>query len=167
MSHPPLNISKSKSKSKAKTMPNQQSASTALTLYVGFFALGFIIASVLFMMIQSKFAINSQLITGLSIVIAAYVTVYKFVKHQQRALTAKEINRLTVRSTAIVWLLAVLYFLCLWLLVFDVVSREVLIDMTRQQPMPLLLALAMIIIFTLLITRLSLWAINHLLAPKH
>lgn len=167
MSHPPLNISKSKSKSKAKTMPNQQSASTALTLYVGFFALGFIIASVLFMMIQSKFAINSQLITGLSIVIAAYVTVYKFVKHQQRALTAKEINRLTVRSTAIVWLLAVLYFLCLWLLVFDVVSREVLIDMMRQQPMPLLLALAMIIIFTLLITRLSLWAINHLLAPKH
>ena len=97
----------------------------------------------------------------------AYVAIYKFVKHQQRALTAKEINRLTVRSTAIIWLLAALYFLCLWLLVFDAVSREVLIDMTRQQPMPLLFALAMIIVFTLLVTRLSLWAINHLLAPKH
>ena len=161
MSHPTLN------KSKAKNMPNQQLASTALTLYVGFFALGFIIASALFMMIQSKITLNSQLITGLSIVIAAYVAVYKFVKHQQRALTTKEINRLTVRSTAIIWLLAALYFLCLWLLVFDAVSREVLIDMTRQQPMPLLFALAMIIVFTLLVTRLSLWAINHLLAPKH
>ncbi len=161
MSHPSLN------KSKAKNMPNQQLASTALTLYVGFFALGFIIASALFMMIQSKITLNSQLITGLSIVIAAYVAIYKFVKHQQRALTAKEINRLTVRSTAIIWLLAALYFLCLWLLVFDAVSREVLIDMTRQQPMPLLFALAMIIVFTLLVTRLSLWAINHLLAPKH
>ncbi len=161
MSHPTLN------KSKAKNMPNQQLASTALTLYVGFFALGFIIASALFMMIQSKITLNSQLITGLSIVIAAYVAVYKFVKHQQRALTTKEINRLTVRSTAIIWLLAALYFLCLWLLVFDAVSREVLIDMTRQQPMPLLLALAMIIVFTLIVTRLSLWAINHLLAPKH
>lgn len=161
MSHLSLN------KSKAKNMPNQQLASTALTLYVGFFALGFIIASALFMMIQSKITLNSQLITGLSIVIAAYVAIYKFVKHQQRALTAKEINRLTVRSTAIIWLLAALYFLCLWLLVFDAVSREVLIDMTRQQPMPLLFALAMIIVFTLLVTRLSLWAINHLLAPKH
>ena len=148
-------------------MPNQQLASTALTLYVGFFALGFIIASALFMMIQSKITLNSQLITGLSIVMGAYVAIYKFVKHQQRALTAKEINRLTVRSTAIIWLLAALYFLCLWLLVFDAVSREVLIDMTRQQPMPLLFALAMIIVFTLLVTRLSLWAINHLLAPKH
>ncbi|WLP95004.1 ABZJ_00895 family protein [Psychrobacter sp. M13] len=161
MSHLSLN------KLKAKNMPNQQLASTALTLYVGFFALGFIIASALFMMIQSKITLNSQLITGLSIVIAAYVAIYKFVKHQQRALTAKEINRLTVRSTAIIWLLAALYFLCLWLLVFDAVSREVLIDMTRQQPMPLLFALAMIIVFTLLVTRLSLWAINHLLAPKH
>lgn len=161
MSNPILN------KSKAKNMPKQQLASTALTLYVGFFALGFIIASALFMIIQSKITLSSQLITGLSIVMAAYVAVYKFIKHQQRALTAKEINRLTVRSTAIVWLLAALYFLCLWLLVFDAISREVLIDMTRQQPMPLLLALAMIIIFTLLITRLSLWAINHLLAPKH
>lgn len=161
MSHPSLN------KSKAKNMPNQQLASTALTLYVGFFALGFIIASALFMMIQSKITLNSQLITGLSIVMGAYVAIYKFVKHQQRALTAKEINRLTVRSTAIIWLLAALYFLCLWLLVFDAVSREVLIDMTRQQPMPLLFALAMIIVFTLLVTRLSLWAINHLLAPKH
>ena len=161
MSHLSLN------KSKAKNMPNQQLASTALTLYVGFFALGFIIASALFMMIQSKITLNSQLITGLSIVMGAYVAVYKFIKHQQRALTAKEINRLTVRSTAIIWLLAALYFLCLWLLVFDAVSREVLIDMTRQQPMPLLFALAMIIVFTLLVTRLSLWAINHLLAPKH
>lgn len=161
MSHLSLN------KSKAKNMPNQQLASTALTLYVGFFALGFIIASALFMMIQSKITLNSQLITGLSIVMGAYVAIYKFVKHQQRALTAKEINRLTVRSTAIIWLLAALYFLCLWLLVFDAVSREVLIDMTRQQPMPLLFALAMIIVFTLLVTRLSLWAINHLLAPKH
>lgn len=160
MSHPSLN------KLKANTMPKPQLAATALRLYVGFFALGFIIASVLFMMIQIRFTLNSQLIMGLSIVVAAYVAVYKFVKHQQRALTTKEINRLTFGSTAIIWLLAALYFLGLWLLVFDTASREVLLDMTRQQPMPLLLALAMMVIFTLVITRLSLWAINYLLAPK-
>ena len=160
MSHPPVN--------KLKTAPSPQPpATTKLTLYVGFFALGFIIASVLFMMIQSKFTLNSQLVTGLSIVIGAYVAVYKFKKHRRRALTTKEINRLTLSSTAIVWLLTALYFLCLWLLVFDTASREVLLEMSRQQPLPLLMALAVMTVFTLVITRLSLWAITHLLAPKY
>lgn len=156
-----------KSKAKANTILNPQLATTALRLYVGFFALGFIIASALFMIIQSKFTLNSQLITGLSIIMGAYVAVYKFIKHQQRALTPKEINRLTLSSSTIIWLLAALYFLSLWLLVFDTASREVLLDMTRQQPMPLLLALAMMVVFTLIITRLSLWGINRLLAPKY
>lgn len=160
MSHPPV--------SKLKTASSSQPpATTKLTLYVGFFALGFIIASVLFMMIQSKFTLNSQLVTGLSIVIGAYVAVYKFKKHRRRALTTKEINRLTLSSTAIVWLLTALYFLCLWLLVFDTASREVLLEMSRQQPLPLLMALAVMTVFTLVITRLSLWAITHLLAPKY
>lgn len=161
MSHPPLN------KPKAAPLYHQPLATTKLTLYVGFFALGFIIASVLFMMIQSRLTLNSQLVTGLSIVMGAYVAVYKFIKHQRRALTTKEINRLTFSSTAIVWLLTALYFLCLWLLVFDTASREVLLDMSQQQPLPLLIALAVMIVFTLLVTRLSLWAISHLLAPKH
>lgn len=159
MSHPSLN--------KRTTASSPQPIATPkLTLYVGFFALGFIIASVLFMMIQSKFTLNSQLVTGLSIAIGAYVTVYKFTKHQRRALTSKEINRLTFSSTAIVWLLAALYFLCLWLLVFDTASREVLLEMSRQQPLPLIMALAAMTVFTLVITRLSLWAITYLLTPK-
>ncbi len=163
MSHPSLN--------KLKTAPSAQppatTTTTKLTLYVGFFALGFIIASALFMMIQSKFTLNAQLVTGLSIAIGAYVAVYKFTKHQRRALTTKEINRLTLSSTAIVWLLTALYFLCLWLLVFDTASREVLLEMSRQQSLPLLMALAVMTVFTLVITRLSLWAVTHLLAPKY
>ena len=159
MSHPSLN--------KLTTAPSTQSIATPkLTLYVGFFALGFIIASVLFMMIQSKLTLNAQLVTALSIAIGAYVAVYKFTKHQRRALTSKEINRLTFSSTAIVWLLAALYFLCLWLLVFDTASREVLLEMSRQQPLPLIMALAAMTVFTLVITRLSLWAITYLLTPK-
>ena len=138
MSHPSLN--------KLKTAPSAQppatTTTTKLTLYVGFFALGFIIASALFMMILSKFTLNAQLVTGLSIAIGAYVAVYKFTKHQRRALTTKEINRLTLSSIAIVWLLTALYFLCLWLLVFDTASREVLLEMSRQQSLPLLMALA-------------------------
>ena len=138
MSHPSHN--------KLKTAPSAQppatTTTTKLTLYVGFFALGFIIASALFMMILSKFTLNAQLVTGLSIAIGAYVAVYKFTKHQRRALTTKEINRLTLSSIAIVWLLTALYFLCLWLLVFDTASREVLLEMSRQQSLPLLMALA-------------------------
>ena len=137
-----------------------------LTLYIGFFTLGFIIASIIFMLIQSKFALNAQLVTGLSIVVGAYIAVYKFINHQQRALTKQETNRLTMGSTAVLWLLTAVYFLGLWLFLFDTANRAVMIEMTRQQPLPLLFALAMMIIFTLLINRFSLGVFNRLLDPR-
>ena len=137
-----------------------------LTLYVGFFTLGFIIASVIFMLIQSNFALNSQLVTALSIVVGAYVAVYKFIKHQQRALTKQETNKLTLSSTAVLWALTAVYFLGLWLFLFDAANREVLIEMTMQQPLPLLFSLAMMIILTLLAMRLSLGLFNRLLDPR-
>lgn len=95
---------------------NQQATLTTtkstakLTLYIGFFTLGFIIASIIFMLIQSKVALNAQLVTGLSIVVGAYIAVYKFINHQQRALTKQETNRLTMGSTAVLWLLTAVYF---------------------------------------------------------
>ena len=145
---------------------NGQAAKTKITQYIGFFALGFIIASAILMMIQSKFALNSQLVAGLSILLGAYVAVYKFIKHHQRALSTAEINKLSFGSTAIVWLLTAIYFVALWLFLFDTASRQVLLEMTAEQPMPLLFALAMMVIFTLVSARLSIWALNRLLAPK-
>lgn len=137
-----------------------------LTLYVGFFTLGFIIASAILMMIQSKFTLNSQLVTALSIAVGAYTAVYKFIKHRGRAFDKKEITRLALNSNVILWLLTALYFLALWLFVFDAASRDVLMEMTRQQPMPLLLAIAMMIILTLLVAFFSIWLFNLLLNPN-
>ena len=151
-------------KSNSQTLSGGQK--TKLAQYTGFFALGFIIASALLMMIQSKVALNPQLVTGLSILVGAYVAVYKFTKHQSRALSTAEINQLSFGSTAIVWLLTAIYFIALWLFLFDTASREVLLEMTAQQPLPLLFAMATMVVFTLVTARLSLWALNRLLAPK-
>ncbi len=137
-----------------------------LISYIGFFVIGFVIASVVLMMIQSVLALNAQLVTAISIVIGAYSAVYKFIKHEHRALSATEINQLTLGSIGIVWLLTTLYFLALWLLIFDVFNREVFVEMARQQPLPLLFALTLVILLTLLGARLSIWAMNLLLAPK-
>lgn len=137
-----------------------------LKLYVGFFTLGFVIASVLFMMIQNVFTLNPQLVTGLSIVTGAYVAVFKFIKHQQRVLSTSEANWLTLSSTLVVWLLTALYFLGLWLFLFDAASREVLTEMTLQQPMPLLFALVLMIVLTLIFARFSIWLFNVLLNPN-
>ena len=154
------------SKQKVRAPYDGQPPKTKLTQYVGFFAIGFVIASAILMMIQSKFALNPQLVAGLSIIIGAYVAVYKFIKHKQRALSKNETNRLSLSSTGVVWLLTAVYFLGLWLFLFDTASREVLVEMTTEQPLPLLFALAMMIIFTLIAARISIWALNRLLAPK-
>ena len=161
------NSSKTNSSKASRQLAFAADKNTAkLTLYVGFFTLGFIIASVIFMLIQSKLALNAQLVTALSIVIGAYTAIYKFIKHQQRALSKAEITRLTLSSTAVLWALTAIYFLGLWLFLFDAANREVMIEMTKQQPLPLLFALVMIIMFTLLINRFSLGLFNRLLDPK-
>ncbi|KAA0912855.1 ABZJ_00895 family protein [Psychrobacter sp. ANT_WB68] len=172
MSRKPMQLSKSPSRSKdskaaGNTQPNSpKTTQPKMAQYVGFFAVGYILASAIFMMIQTKFALNSQLVTAIAIVIGAYIAVHKFIKHQQRALDRSEINRLMFGGVAVVWLLTIIYFLCIWFFLFDAVSREVLMDMTRQQPLPLLSALVMILVLSLVSARISIWAVNRVLDPK-
>lgn len=156
----PKAVAPDSQKSKAKPFKR-----VSLTQYVGFFVIGYIIASAVFMMIQTQITLEPQLINALSLFVGSYVAVYKFINHHKRALTTKEINRLTRNSSAAVWLLTALYFLLLWLWVFDIANREVLIENTMQQPMPLLFALAMMLLLTLIWARLGIWAMNLLLNP--
>ena len=158
----PLNINKSNPNLNPHTAPKMPK----LTPYVSFFAIGYILATSIFMMIQSKVALSAQLVTVVSILVGAYIAVLKFTKHQNRALNRSEINRLTMASVGIVWLLTGLYFIVLWFWLFDAVSREVLLEMAQQQPLPLLGALMMIIVLTLVSARLGIWIFNRVLAPK-
>ena len=162
MSRSPLNIKKSSPISN----PQIAAKTPKLTPYVSFFAIGYILATSLFMIIQSKVALSAQLVTVVSILVGSYIAVLKFIKHQKRALNRSEINRLTMASVGVVWLLTCLYLIVLWFWLFDSVSREVLLEMTQQQPLPLLGALMMIIVLTLVSGRLGIWIFNRLLAPK-
>ena len=145
---------------------NNGLAQPKLAQYIGFFAVGYTLASAVFMMIQTQLTLNSQLVTVLSIIIGAYIAVSKFVKHQQRALNRSEINRIMLSGVAVIWLVTALYFIAIWFWLFDTVSREVLVDMAMQKPLPLLSALVMILVLTLVSARISLWILNSLLDPK-
>ena len=149
-------------KSKTQTLTPAQ---PKLAQYIGFFAIGYTLASTIFMMIQTQFALNSQLVIVLSIIVGAYIAVSKFIKHQQRGLNRGEINRLMVGGVVVVWLLTVIYFLTIWFWLFDTVSREVLVEMAMQRPLPLLSSLVMMLVFTLVSARISLWALNRFLDP--
>lgn len=156
----------SKSTARSNYSSDHLSNQPKIALYGGFFAIGYILASVIFMMIQTKLPLNSQLVTVISIFVGSYIAVSKFIKHQQRALKKSEINRLTVGGVAVVWLLTLIYFLGIWFWLFDAVSREVLSEMAMQQPLPLLSSLILILVLTLVSTRISLWLLNRLLDPK-
>lgn len=147
-------------------LPQSKQPAIRLARYVGYFAIGYVLASSLFMMIQTQLALSSQLVTVLSLFLGAYIAVHKFIKHQQRALNRQEINRLMLGGILAVWLLTALYFLALWLWLFDDASRAVLIEMTKQQPLPLVSALVMIVLLTFVSARLSIWAVNRLLDPQ-
>tara|TARA_R110002051_G_scaffold4496_3_gene23985 strand:- start:1409 stop:1924 length:516 start_codon:yes stop_codon:yes gene_type:complete len=167
MSRKPASLSKSITPSGPKELPlNTTATQPKLMLYVGFFAVGYMLASAVFMMIQTKLALNAQLVTVLSIVLGAYIAVHKFIKHQQRALDRGEINRLMFGGVIVVWLLTMVYFLGIWVFLFDAISREVLLEMSIQQPLPLISALIMIVVLSLVSARISIWAINRLLDPN-
>ena len=167
MSRKTTNLKKSNRHRAHHNLPHSHSATQPkMAAYIGFFAIGYTLASAIFMMIQTQMALNSQLVTVLSIIIGAYIAVYKFVKHQQRALNSNELNRLMLGGVAVVWLLTVLYFLGIWFWLFDAVSREVLFEMATQRPLPLLSSLIMIMILTLVSARISIWLCNRLLNPK-
>jgi uncharacterized membrane protein len=138
----------------------------SLIAYIGFFAVGFVLSSAVFMMLQTQVSLSSQLVTLLSIMVGAYIAVLKFIKHQRRTLSVSEMNRLTLGSVTAVWLLTAIYLLGLWVLLFDAISREVLLEMTAQQPLPLLSALILMLVMTAVSARLGIWVFNRLLAPK-
>ena len=165
MSRKPAPLSKSTLSKRKGLLTDTATNQPKIMLYVGFFAVGYMLASAIFMMIQTKFALNPQLITVLSIVLGAYIAVHKFIKHQQRALYRDEINRLMFGGVIVVWLLTMVYFLGIWVFLFDAISREVLLEMSIQQPLPLISALVMILVLSLVSARISIWASNRLLDP--
>lgn len=136
-----------------------------LARYVGFFAIGYTLASAIFMMIQTKLALNPQLVMVVSIIVGAYIAVSKFIKHQKRALARDEINKLMLGGVVMVWMLTVIYFSAIWFWLFDTISREVLFEMAMQRPLPLLSSLMLMLVLTLVGARISLWSINRLLDP--
>ena len=165
MSRKPALLSKSTPSKRNGLLADTALNQPKMMLYVGFFAVGYMLASAVFMMIQTKFALNPQLVTVLSIILGAYIAVHKFVKHQQRALYRDEIKRLMFGGVIVVWLLTMVYFLGIWVFLFDTISREVLLEMSMQQPLPLISALVMILVLSLVSARISIWAINRLLDP--
>ena len=165
MSRKPVPLSKSTLSKRKGLLTDTATNQPKIMLYVGFFAVGYMLASAIFMMIQTKFALNPQLVTVLSIILGAYIAVHKFVKHQQRALYRDEIKRLMFGGVIVVWLLTMVYFLGIWVFLFDTISREVLLEMSMQQPLPLISALVMILVLSLVSARISIWAINRLLDP--
>ena len=165
MSRKPVPLSKSTLSKRKGLLTDTATNQPKIMLYVGFFAVGYMLASAIFMMVQTKFALNPQLVTVLSIILGAYIAVHKFVKHQQRPLYRDEINRLMFGGVIVVWLLTMVYFLGIWVFLFDAISREVLLEMSIQQPLPLISALVMILVLSLVSARISIWAINRLLDP--
>ncbi len=162
MSRKPASLSKHN----AKPTLNLATPPVKLTQYIGFFMVGYILASALLMLIQTQIALNPQLVTLIAILVGAFIAVQKFIKHQGRALHKQEINKLALSGTAIVWLLTALYFLAIWLWLFDSANRQVFIEMTLQQPWPLLVSFVAIVLLTFISARVSLWLFNRLLTPK-
>ncbi|WP_169392103.1 MULTISPECIES: ABZJ_00895 family protein [Psychrobacter] len=140
--------------------------SISIAPFVVYFAIGFVLASAIFMLIQSKVALNSFVVIVISVLVAAFIATFKFTKQQKRSMITSEMNRLALSGTLLVWVLTAIYFLAIWLWLLDDISREVLMDMTQAQPMPLVIALVMMLMVTAISARLGLWAFNRLIATK-
>ncbi|MGM8872433.1 ABZJ_00895 family protein [Psychrobacter sp. 2Y5] len=154
------------SKSKAQSVISPSTTPVKLAQYLGFFMVGYILASALLMLLQTKIALNPQLVTLLSILVGAFIAVHKFIKHQRRAIRKDEMSKLAIGGTVIVWLLNALYFLAIWLWLFDEANRQVFIEMSLQQPLPLLVALIAIMLLTFISAGVGIWLFNRLLSPK-
>ena len=155
--------------SKATPPPTAQGSmpSVKLTPYLGFFMVGYILASALLMLVQTQIALNPQMVTLLAILVGAFIAVHKFIKHQRRALYKKEMAKLAAGGTAIVWVMNALYFLAIWLWLFDEANRQVFIEMSLQQPLALAFALIAIMLLTFISAGVGIWLFNRLLAAKY
>lgn len=154
------------SKSNTQSVISPSAPPVKLAQYLGFFMVGYILASALLMLLQTKIALNPQLVTLLSILVGAFIAVHKFSKHQRRAIRKDEMIKLAIGGTVIVWLLNALYFLAIWLWLFDEANRQVFIEMSLQQPLPLLVALIAIMLLTFVSAGVGIWLFNRLLAAK-
>ncbi|GAA0309806.1 ABZJ_00895 family protein [Psychrobacter aestuarii] len=146
--------------------PTTMTQAPSLRYYVGIFSIGYILVSTLCMLLQQYLPISLYMVMLLTIGIAAYIAVRKFVRQQRRALTRAEVLRLTVGAVVAVWLLSALYFLGLWFLIFDAANREVLQEAFAARPWALVQALMMMIGLCTLMTWIGLVSFNRLLAPK-
>lgn len=153
-------------KQKLQTATPKITSPIKMPIYIGFFAVGFILAHTIAILIQTQWALNTYAVMVLSVLLGAYISVHKFIKHHRRAMTMGEINRLTLASAGVVWLLSAGYLLGLWLWLFDAIDREVLMEMSAEKPLPLLSALIMMVIITAVSARLGILAVNRLLTPK-
>ncbi|MGM8885157.1 ABZJ_00895 family protein [Psychrobacter sp. 1U2] len=154
------------SKSKAQSVISPSASPVKITPYLGFFMLGYILASALLMLLQTQIALNPQLVTLLSILVGAFIAVHKFSKYHRRALRKDEIIKLAVGGTGVVWLMNALYFFAIWLWLFDDANRQVFIEMSLQQPLPLLAALIAIMLLTFISAGIGIWLFNRLFASK-
>lgn len=151
---------------KSANLSKSKAQSVKLAQYLGFFMVGYILASALLMLLQTQIALNPQLVTLLSILVGAFIAVHKFIKHYSRALRKAEMVRLAIGGTGIVWLLNALYFFTIWLWLFDEANRQVFIEMSLQQPLSLLFALIAIVLLTFVSAGIGIWLFNRLLSPK-
>ena len=71
---------------KSANLSNSKAQSVKLTQYLGFFMVGYILASALLMLLQTQIALNPQLVTLLSILVGAFIAVHKFIKHYSLSL---------------------------------------------------------------------------------
>lgn len=151
---------------KSANLSKSKAHSVKLAQYLGFFMVGYILASALLMLLQTQIALNPQLVTLLSILIGAFIAVQKFIKHHRRALHKDEMIKLAIGGTGIVWLLNALYFFAIWLWLFDEANRQVFVEMSLQQPLPLLFALIAIMLLTFISAGVGIWLFNRLLTAK-
>lgn len=168
MMSPSVNSDNQKNLTKSSKPNKKLSQNSALPIapFVIYFGIGFVLASAIFMLIQSKIALNSMVVTVVSVIVAAFIATFKFIKKQKRPMTTFEMNRLAISGTLLVWVLTAVYLLAVWLWLLDDISREVLLEMAQAQPMPLIVAFVMMFLVTAISARLGLWAFNRLLSLK-
>ena len=168
MMSPSVNSDNQKNLTKSSNPNKKLSRNSALPIapFVIYFGIGFVLASAIFMLIQSKIALNSMVVTVISVIVAAFIATFKFIKQQKRSMTTFEMNRLAISGTLLVWVLTAVYLLAVWLWLLDDISREVLLEMAQAQPMPLIVAFVMMFLVTAISARLGLWAFNRLLSLK-
>lgn len=137
-----------------------------VTPFVFYFGIGFVLASVVFMWFQSTLRLDALVVLAISVLFAAFVATFKFIRKHKRAMTSNELNMLSLLGTLLVWSLSLIYFMVIVVLLLDDISREVLLEMSREKPMSLSLSFFVMLSLTAICARVGLEAFNRLLSLK-